>query len=263
MQIRWLGWAGVELEQDGVTLVIDPLRTPRAMYAALGDAAGSVQFPDVVEPARRRAVAGLLTHLHRDHADADALGHALAGAAPVLLPRHDVMPDAPADTALVQSHAELRAAGISRRGARLWERVLLGPFAVRAVPAADGTGDPQVSWVVEAGGRRVIHCGDTLFHGWWWRFAQTLGPFDAAFLPINGAVVRFPWRRPASPEPAVMTPEQAAVAAAALRVRRAVPIHFGGFDLPPYYRSAPDALARFTAAAGAVATPMELGRALG
>lgn len=56
-----------------------------------------------------------------------------------------------------------------------------------------------------------------------------------------------------------MTPEQAAVAAAALGARRAVPIHFGGFDLEPYYRSMPDARVRFTAAANGRAAAAALG----
>jgi L-ascorbate metabolism protein UlaG (beta-lactamase superfamily) len=121
---------------------------------------------------------------------------------------------------------------------------------VITLPAADGTGDPQLSWAVEAGGRRVVHCGDTIFHGWWWRAARAAGPFDAAFLPINGAVVDFPWRQPPSPLPAVMTPEDAVIAAHALGARRAIPIHFGAFDLDPYYQSIPDAVERFLAAAG-------------
>jgi L-ascorbate metabolism protein UlaG (beta-lactamase superfamily) len=259
VRFRWLGWAGVEVEQDGVTVVIDPLRTARPVYQAVGDAADAVRFPPVVEPRQGRAAAALLTHLHRDHADAGALRHALAAGAPVLLPDADVARDTAADAALAQAHGELEAAGLPLRPATLWERVRIGPFELCAVPAADGTGDPQVSWIIAAGGHRVIHCGDTMFHGWWWRVAQALGPFDVAFLPINGAVVSFPWRRPASPLPAVMTPEQAAVAAAALRAQHAVPIHFDGFDLEPYYRSMPDALARFTGAAGALAAPAAVG----
>jgi L-ascorbate metabolism protein UlaG (beta-lactamase superfamily) len=59
-----------------------------------------------------------------------------------------------------------------------------------------------------------------------------------------------------------MTPEEAAVAAQALSAKRAVPMHFGAFDLDPYYRSIPDALERFTAAAGELAEPMAVGERL-
>jgi L-ascorbate metabolism protein UlaG (beta-lactamase superfamily) len=51
-----------------------------------------------------------------------------------------------------------------------------------------------------------------------------LGPFDAAFLPINGA--RCEWRKPWSDVPAVMTPEQAVAAAVVLGAKLVVPIHY-------------------------------------
>jgi hypothetical protein len=39
-----------------------------------------------------------------------------------------------------------------------------------AVPAVDGFGAYQVSWVVMAGSHKAIHCGDTMNHGYWWDF---------------------------------------------------------------------------------------------
>ena len=79
-----------------------------------------------------------------------------------------------------------------------------------AVPAVDGFGSPQVSWVVSDGETRLIHCGDTLWHGYWWQIAERFGPFDLAFLPINAAVAEFEYLQPPSELPAVLTPEQAA-----------------------------------------------------
>jgi L-ascorbate metabolism protein UlaG (beta-lactamase superfamily) len=72
MQITWLGWAGVEIAAQGERVVIDPLADPRAVFAWLGERADAVLLPEVVAP-RPGAIAGLVTHLHRDHADADAL----------------------------------------------------------------------------------------------------------------------------------------------------------------------------------------------
>src|SRR2546425_5180020 len=77
MQVRWLGWAGVELEHEGETLVIDPLVDPAGTFAALGDAARDVELPPVVPATPGRAGAGLVSHLHRDHTDAGALAGAL------------------------------------------------------------------------------------------------------------------------------------------------------------------------------------------
>ena len=71
MRVRRLGWAGVEVEQDGGTLLIDyvldasqlPCATPRSL------------FPRAFQPAS--AVAAIVTHLHADHADPVAHAPAL------------------------------------------------------------------------------------------------------------------------------------------------------------------------------------------
>jgi len=63
------GWAGVELESQGERVVIDPLQDAGAVFAWLGERAAAIQIP-VVVPAQPGAIAGLLTHLHRDHARA-------------------------------------------------------------------------------------------------------------------------------------------------------------------------------------------------
>lgn len=245
MRCRWLGWAGVELEADGERLVIDLLGDPAALYRVLGDAAAGVRLPEIVEPAADRpALAALVTHLHRDHADAPAIARTLGRDCPVLLPQ--LKYESPG---VAQAVHELARAELTLRRSSPWETIELGPFTVTALPAADGTGEIQLSWAVEAGGKRIVHCGDTVFHGWWWPAAEQAGPFDVAFLPVNGAVVNFPWRQPASPLPAAMDPDQAVVAAAALGAKRTVPIHFDGFDLNPYYRSVPEADGRFHAAA--------------
>ncbi len=263
MRVTWLGWAGVELAHDDATLVIDPLLDPTALYAAVGDAAADVRWPEVLPPSPGTAVGALVTHLHRDHADAGALSHALTPGAPVLIPAERPL-DAPPPPApgLAQATHDLDEAGLPLHGMTAWQTTELGPFTVTALPAVDGTGEPQVSWAIEAGGERIVHCGDTLFHGSWWHAAAIAGPFDVALLPINGAVVSFPWRRPASPLPAAMTPEQAAVAGRLLRAERIIPMHFDGFDLDPYYRSIPDALERFMSAAeeqGITAAPPRMG----
>ena len=55
MQIRWLGWAGVELRADGATAVIDPLADAGSMWAAL-PGGGEVPHPPVhaASPGARR-----------------------------------------------------------------------------------------------------------------------------------------------------------------------------------------------------------------
>ena len=250
MRLTWLGWAGAELEAGGATVVVDPLQDAGAVFAALGEQAAGTPLPHVVAPSAGRALAGLVTHLHRDHADAAALTAALAPGAPVLEP--------PAgggvaleELALAQADHELTVAGLDRRRVAPWESVTAGPFTRTALPASDVVGDPQVAWLVAAGGVRVLHLGDTMFHGAWWRMAHRHGPFDAVLVPVNGAVVGFPHRRPASPLPVALDPDQAAIAAEILGARLAIPIHAEGYEIDGVYRPVPDAAERFAAAAAA------------
>ncbi|HEY0516778.1 MAG TPA: MBL fold metallo-hydrolase [Solirubrobacteraceae bacterium] len=244
MRVRWLGWAGVEVQAEGESVVVDPLQDAGAVFAALGERAQQT-LPQVVPAlAQGSARAGLVTHLHRDHTDAAALTAALAPDAEVWAPPAAGGAEAE-NLGLAQALAELEARSIEPRQSAPWSAGVAGPFALTALPAVDGLGDPQVSWLIDAGGRRVLHLGDTVFHGALWRIAQRHGPFDAVFVPINGAAVDFPHRQPPSPLPVVLDPEQAALAAAMLRARVAVPIHYGGYVVPPWYRPAEDALERF------------------
>ncbi len=265
MRIRWLGWAGVEIEAGGAALVIDPLRDPGATFAALGDdVVRGVELPAVSAPeAAGTAVAGLVTHLHRDHTDAAALAGALAPDATVYEPDWPGGEDVE-NLALAQANAELEAAGLTRRQVSSWESFEAGPFAIRALPAVDGLGDPQVSWLVEAEGNRVLHLGDTIFHGYWWRMARH-GPFDVVLTPINGAAVDFPHLQPPSPLAAAMEPEQAALAGGLLGARCMVPVHFGGFGIDPWYRPVEQERSRFESAAAErpyVTRTLEPGEAL-
>jgi L-ascorbate metabolism protein UlaG (beta-lactamase superfamily) len=249
MKARWLGWAGVEIEAEGATLVIDPLADPAATFAALAeDARERVQVPELTPPAVGTALAGLVSHLHRDHTDAGALAEALTAEAAVDEPVWPGGVDAE-NLSLAQANFELGRAGLERRPCGLWESAEIGPFVVTALPAVDGLGDPQISWLVEGDGQRVLHLGDTIFHGYWWRMARRHGPFDVVFAPINGPVVDFPNLQPPSSLMAAMEPEPAALAGELLRARALVPIHYGGFAADPWYRPVDDALERFEGAA--------------
>ncbi len=250
MRARLLGWAGLELEDAGSTLVIDPLADAGAVWARAGDHARGVAPPPLVAAERAgSAVAGLLTHLHRDHADAAALAAALAPGAPVFAPE-PFGGSAVEEAGVAEAGAELAAAGLAVRPLAAWATVAVDGWSVTAVPAVDGLGDPQLSWLVERGGSAVVHGGDTRMHGWWWRVAERAGgPIDVAFLPINAARVQFPHRRPASPQPATMGGLDAALAADQLRAGRLVPIHYGAYRFPPVYVPDEQALATLRAAA--------------
>jgi L-ascorbate metabolism protein UlaG (beta-lactamase superfamily) len=226
------------------------------VFAWLGERAHAIPLPEVV-PAPPGAIAGLLTHLHRDHADAAALSTALDAGGTVHEPV-DYGGASRARLAVVQADHELTAAGLARRAAAVWTTGRAGPFTLTALPAVDGTGDPQVSWLLEADGKRVLHLGDTMWHGWWWRIRERYGPPDLVLAPINGARLTFPHRQPPSPLPGAMEPEQAALAAELLHADRLVPIHYGGYALPGVYEPVGDPLERLAGATDR-ATPMTLG----
>ena len=259
MRIRWLGWAGVEIEAQGERVVVDPLEDAATVFAWLGERAQAIPLPEVA-PAEPGAIAGLVTHLHRDHADAGALGAALVAGANVYEPV-DYGGDGRERLAVIQADGELTAAALAREPTAIWTSTRAGPFTLTALPAVDGTGDPQVSWLLEADGTRVLHLGDTMWHGWWWRIRERYGPPDVVLAPINGARLTFPHRRPPSSLPGAMEPEQAALAAELLEAERLVPIHYGGYDLPGVYEPVRDPLERLGAASGRAA-PMELGETI-
>jgi len=239
MKIRSLGWAGVEISAQGVSLVIDHVVHTPILQAALPD--GTLRLPD------QPAAAALVTHLHSDHTDVAAIEAAVGPTGLVFRPAPFHGTEEEGVWTAGCEH-DLMASALQVRVVRDWARIELSPFTITAVPAVDGLGDPQVNWVVEADGQRIFHGGDTTFHGFWWLIARRVGPIDVAVLPINGAAVQLPHMQPASPLPAVLTPEQAAHAAAILRAKTVLPMHFG-IDEPPFYVEQADALSRLHAAA--------------
>jgi L-ascorbate metabolism protein UlaG (beta-lactamase superfamily) len=246
VRIRRLGWAGLELESQGQTIVIDLLQDASSMERFVGAPHEPLPAPAA---ARGTVIGALLSHLHADHADAGALAAALADGAPVLRPAQSHDADPLAEIALAGAEDGLTAWRLRQRHVRPGDSIRIGPFTCTAVRAVDGSGDPQVSWVVAADGLRILHAGDTMMHGFWWRIAMAHGPFDAAFLPVNGAVLDLPHRQPSSGRPAAMTPEDAVGAAAALAAGVLVPIHYGAFHLPPAYDAVQDVPRRLLAAA--------------
>jgi L-ascorbate metabolism protein UlaG (beta-lactamase superfamily) len=258
MDVRFLGCAGLEVRAQGAALLIDPLGDPAYEYFREAVAGTTV-------PPSGPAGAALVTHLHRDHADAAALAAALPDGAPVLAPETAPVADRPtlANVAVFEAEVALARGPFALRRVRPWESVELGPFTATAVPAVDGTGEEQVSWVVEADGARILHGGDTVWHGFWWAIAARLGPIDCAFLPANGVLVDFPHRQPAVSVPAALTPEQAVEAARALQAGRLVPIHYGTYSHERMYREredVPGAVSRTAAERGVRAEILELGQ---
>lgn len=243
MRIRRLGWAGIEIESGEASVVVDHVLDWKSIEPFIGPPRTPLLPPD----SPGNSLAAFVTHLHTDHTDAAAIAAALREGASLHRPR--VMAGEPLETGgVAAAELELAETEVDQVLIDEWETVESGPFVATAVPAVDGFGDPQISWVIEADGKRIIHAGDTLFHGSWWLIQMRLGPFDAAFLPVNGAITSFPHRQPASGIEASLNPEQAVAAARILGARRLVPIHYDGIREPPVYEQTGEIVERLQAA---------------
>ena len=207
--IERLTWAGVKLVQNDTSIFIDAVGTD------LWDGnAPEGLVPVVTDTGRNYA---LITHTHNDHFDVETLKSVLG------------------EKGYVICHESI-ATYVASRGlrvipARSFEPVLRGGFVFIAVPAVDGMGNEQVSWVVKSDDRTMLHAGDTLWHGMWSTIRKSYGPFDEVFLPINGARIQ---QDPMPETPISLTPTQAIDAAILLGATTLIPIHFG-LDDPPYY----------------------------
>lgn len=250
MRIRRLGWAGIEIESQGESVVVDHVLG----WKSIEPYVGPPRTPLLPTEDPGTSLAAFVTHLHTDHTDALAISNALGEGASLHRPR--VMEGEPLETGgVAAAEIELKEAGVDQVLVSEWEAVEAGPFVATAVPAVDGFGDPQISWVIEADGKRIIQAGDTLFHGSWWLIQMRFGPFDAAFLPVNGALASFPHRQPPSGIEASLSPEQAAAAARILGAKRLVPIHYDGIAEPPAYEQTDHIIARLENSLGGEAEP--------
>lgn len=121
MEIRRLAWAGLEVNADGETAVIDFVED---FSWIPGDDPPAGEIPP--SPASRSAVAAEKSF------------------------------GSEAEVALIDKpESALEESGLATRVVEPWETVEIGPFSFTALPAADGFGDPQVSWCIAAEGCRI------------------------------------------------------------------------------------------------------------
>ncbi|AJY74809.1 MBL fold metallo-hydrolase [Paenibacillus beijingensis] len=228
MKVQKLPWAGIRMQFETTSIAIDPLFHFPAHFGQPHDPLYPLDEFGPVD-------AVLVTHHHTDHFDPEAIAAFYGETVPVYVPS---LPHALARGGRLTDIREIKPG----------ESFQVGALSVTATDSVDGFGDPQVAWVVQGGEKKVIHCGDTLWHGYWWNIAKTHGPFDAAFLPVNGAVLELPGFTP-SHQPISLTPEQAVSAAVVLGAGALVPIHYGTVHHPPVYHQTPNLLDRLTATA--------------
>ena len=231
LSVERLTWAGIKLVADDTTVLVDAVGTD------LWDGDAPEGFVPVEMTTRRKYA--LVTHAHNDHLDVDTLKRVLGDNGYVIAPESEA-------TYLVSR-------GLRVIPANLFEPVLRGGFTFIAVPAEDGFGADQVSWIIATDKHRFLHAGDTLWHGKWGDIGAVYGPFDAVFLPINGARLQ---SEPPIETAGTMTPGQAVDAALQLRSERLIPIHYGLND-PPFYTEVDEPLDTLTEIAARRDVPIQ------
>lgn len=247
MRIRRLGWAGVEIENDGTSVAIDPLGT-LGFFEEFWGAPEDRDELVALEPDSIDAV--LLTHLHRDHTDPEAVASAVVRGGAVAGPRRTRFESDLQKFAIGQQEDALAALGVRRSFVEPGDSLQTGGLTATACESVDGVGASQVAWLVSDGESSVLHCGDTIWHGHWWDIASEHGSPDLVCLPANGVEVAFPFHVPPVAQLADMTPEQAVDAAYVLGAGALMPIHFSlTYDHDQMYRPVRDAEARLRAAA--------------
>lgn len=204
-RLTWLGHATVLIDFSGLRVLTDPVLRRRVAHLVRAG---------MVPPMPADLDAVLLSHLHRDHADVPTLRRidphvtmiGPRGTAALMrrAGRADVLEVTVGDIVELSSGVRVRAVPARHDG----RRALIG-----------GSRSEALGFVIDGDGPSVYFAGDTdLFDG-----MEHIGSdgLDVALLPVWGWGARI--------GPGHLDPERAARAAARLRPRVAVPIHWGTY----------------------------------
>jgi L-ascorbate 6-phosphate lactonase len=182
LALVWLGQAGFAIHHDGFTALVDPFLSPWE-----GRRYGSGLVPEACEGVDLV----LCTHEHVDHLDAHSLP-AIAAASPGA---RFVVPAPIVDMATEAGIPSDRVLGVQPGVAHEFDPVTLWAVPARhgvTMEDAYGFGESLsggqirfLGYVLEAGGVRLYHAGDTIHYPRMEDTVRALAP-SVALLPING-----------------------------------------------------------------------------
>jgi L-ascorbate metabolism protein UlaG (beta-lactamase superfamily) len=220
--VTFVGHATFLIQTAATNLLIDPVYYRRAGPASYAGPrrvrAPGVRFDDL--PTISLV---LLSHNHYDHCDLGTLQ---------LLERRSH----PTVVTPLGNGRLLRSAGFRRvEEVDWWETSSAAPLPITLTPAqhfsARGPFDRnRALWggfLIEAGGRRILHAGDSGYGPHFKEIAARLGPIDLALLPIGAYEPRWFMKD------IHMNPAEAVQAHLDLAAGQSIAMHFGTFQLTP------------------------------
>jgi L-ascorbate metabolism protein UlaG (beta-lactamase superfamily) len=225
--LTWIGHATFLIQLGGKSALIDPVMSPRLSSLVRRNVAPGLDWAalpkiDVV----------LVTHNHRDHMDASTLKR-LGGDPVYVVPRG--------------LGTWFERAGL-RRVVEMdwWQEEEIEGLHITFVPSQHWSRrsltDMNATWwggfVIERGGLRVYHSGDTAWFEGFSLIGERCGEIHAAMLPIGAYAPRWFMRSQH------MDPEDAVRAFRALGAAKFVAMHWGTFKLTDEHLGEPPQLLR-------------------
>jgi len=242
----WIGHASVYVELDGVRLLVDPVFSEHASPFAFGPR----RFhPPPIALAELPPIDGvLITHDHYDHLDMHTVQQLARGAAVFFVPLG------------IGAHLERWGVPPARIRDLEWgQEQTLGAVRIVSTPSrhysgrrlGDRNATLWTSWSVLGAKHRFYVSGDTGYSDHFGKIGAQFGPFDLAFVKIGAYGPGAPWLD------IHMSAEDAVRAAADVRAKRMVPVHWSTFNLAFHAWDEPirRTLAAARAAAVEVVTP--------
>ena len=218
----FVGHATFLIRVAAINVLIDPVYSRRASPVSFAGP-GRVRAPGVRFEDLPAISLVLLSHNHYDHCDLRVLQLLeRCFQPPVVTP--------------IGNGRLLRSAGIVQiEEIDWWEHTSAAPLPITLTPAQhfsargmfDRNGALWGGFLIEAGGHRILHAGDSGYGPHFREIAARLGPIDLALLPIGAYEPRWFMRD------IHMNPAEAVQAHLDLEARQSIAMHFGTFQLTP------------------------------